>query len=162
MREESLNSAINRFGECTLEVCLQTPFMAKTYAKGSEILMKFYSRVVGMHMCCGGQAPVAAAASMAPKGGAHAISLTPLEEISFCICWRYLIKSWVSSIRNLPDDWRWTWRCSKGSSKEDCNCQCIDLHLDVAEVNFNLAFLCGHESFFLFCYIKTSSWSHLK
>ena len=65
---------------------IQTPFLAKTYAKGSEILMKIYSRVVGMHMCCGGQAPVAAAASMAPKGGAHAISLTPLEEKGFCIC----------------------------------------------------------------------------
>ena len=36
-----------------------------------------------MHMGGGGQAPASAAASMAPGGGAHAISLSPLKEISF-------------------------------------------------------------------------------
>merc|ERR1712038_1585358 len=36
-----------------------------------------FSYVDGMHMGGGGQAPASAAASMAPGGGAHAISLSP-------------------------------------------------------------------------------------
>ena len=38
-----------------------------------------------MHMGGGGQAPAEAAASIAPGGGAHAISLSPLKLISFML-----------------------------------------------------------------------------
>ena len=37
--------------------------------------------VDGIHMGGGGQAPASAAASMAPGGGAHAISSSPLKKI---------------------------------------------------------------------------------
>ena len=48
-----------------------------------DLDIRFYLHVDGMHMGGGGHAPVTAAASMASGGGAHAISLSPLEEISF-------------------------------------------------------------------------------